>query len=144
MPGNNYRHGHCEGGRSSGTYITWQALVNRCTNLEAPKWVKYGKAGITVCARWRKFENFLADMGTKPDGFSIDRIDNNKGYTPRNCRWATPQEQGQNRSTNRLTVADVLFIRANPSLSAPALAKRLNVSRQVVRAAATRQTWRNI
>jgi len=73
---------------------------------------RYGARGIRICKRWRRFENFLADMGERPKGKSLDRFPNPAGnYTPKNCRWATPKEQAHNRRDNKLTAADIKTIR---------------------------------
>lgn len=77
-------------------------MRNRGTCPTSQHYARYGARGITVCAEWSTFANFLADMGPRPPGTSIDRIDNTKGYEPGNCRWATRTTQGRNTSAVRL------------------------------------------
>jgi hypothetical protein len=81
-------------------------MRRRCHSPSAHGFAEYGAKGIAVCDRWRNsFENFIADMGERPAGTTIDRIDNDRGYEPANCRWATPRQQALNqRKTSRLTV----------------------------------------
>lgn len=91
------KHGHAIAGQQSLTYRCWTGMRQRCTNPNSHRFLLYGGRGIKVCQRWDSFENFLADMGEKPDGLSLDRINNDGNYEPSNCRWATRKEQAQNR-----------------------------------------------
>jgi len=85
------------------TYSIWAGMRTRCYNVSGERYSRYGGRGIRVCAAWRdSFEAFLTDMGEAPEGLSIDRKDNDKGYTPDNCRWATASEQAVNRSTTHM------------------------------------------
>jgi len=72
-------------------------MRRRCSNPNATDWPNYGGRGIKVCLRWNKYANFLADMGERPEGMTMDRIDNDGDYGPTNCRWATNSEQGKNK-----------------------------------------------
>lgn len=83
-------------------YTAWEAMIQRCCNRNFAQYRDYGKRGITVCYRWRVFENFYNDMGDKPEGMTLERKDNSKGYSKENCCWATRKAQANNRRTNRL------------------------------------------
>jgi hypothetical protein len=85
------------------THNIWDTMIQRCHNPNRKDYQRYGGIGITVCDRWRNsFEHFLADMGERPTGLSIDRRDGTKGYSPDNCRWATNVEQARNSKSARL------------------------------------------
>lgn len=92
------KHGHASRALKSPTWTTWIGMIDRCTNPNNARWNRYGGRGVTVCARWSVFTNFLADMGSRPHGMTIDRKNNDGNYEADNCRWATRNEQNANRS----------------------------------------------
>lgn len=100
-------HGAARRGKDrSPTYKIWVSMRERCRNPKLKGFKNYGGRGITVCERWKSFANFLADMGEKPAGLSLDRINNNGNYEPGNCRWADRETQSRNRRNNRRLTFD--------------------------------------
>lgn len=100
--GTNYRHGHAVGSARSETLAIWSNMIRRCHKETDRAYKDYGARGIKVCERWHDFKNFLSDMGERPKGLSMDRIDNDGNYDPSNCRWATQKEQVRNTRRARL------------------------------------------
>lgn len=92
------KHGHLD----TPTYHTWEGMKQRCANQRSKQYSRYGGRGIKICEQWMEFSNFLADMGERPEGMSLDRRENSKGYFKSNCRWSTPSEQQRNTRRNRL------------------------------------------
>lgn len=93
-----YKHGHAIRGKLSSEHAIWHAMIQRCYSPKCVAFKNYGGRGITVCNEWREdFRNFLADMGLRPGNLTLDRIDNNGNYTPKNCRWASWETQNKNK-----------------------------------------------
>ncbi len=94
-------HGYLRGGKYPKLYYVWNEMKQRCYNTKHPHYTSYGGRGIEVCDRWlHSYVNFINDMGMRLDGYSLERIDNNEGYRPGNCKWATKTEQMNNTRHN--------------------------------------------
>ena len=120
-------HGHAKGNAPTPTYISWRRMRRVCLCPSVKGFEHYGGRGIRICERWDSFQNFLDDMGERPKGLTLDRIDVNGNYEPSNCRWATPSQQSENR---RMTV----FIEYNGKRqSAAAWAREYGLSANCLR-----------
>ncbi len=114
-------HGPGHGMVGTPTYASWYSMKSRCGNPKKPNYRFYGGRGITVCERWLTFVNFYADMGERPSGMTLDRIDGDGNYEPGNCRWATATEQARNRRTRVVRDDDQPAVLCEPR-SGPAVA----------------------
>ena len=139
------RHGGC----GTRTYSTWKAMIARCSSPGATDYAIYGGRGISVYDRWLGvdgFKNFLSDMGERPAGTSLDRIDVNGNYHPGNCRWATQSVQVRNSRVTRLTetiVADIKFRLANGAMPRD-IAAEFNVSRTCIYSLRSGNSWSDV
>ena len=122
-PTGQYRHGLTK----TRTHNIWMMMRRRCEDSKSNEYHRYGALGISVCDRWQFFDKFLEDMGECPKEMSIDRIDNSKGYEPSNCRWATPKQQAENRSTQKFYEID------GETLTLPDVAKKYGINYRTLR-----------
>lgn len=124
-----------------GTYRSWCSMKQRCRNPRAPNFVRYGGRGITVCERWAlSFDAFLQDMGVRPAGTTLERLDCNGNYEPSNCVWAGPLQQQRNRSSVKLKEKDADEIRSSAEPGA-VLAARFGVSQATVSMVRSGKRW---
>lgn len=146
QPHGNTTHGHAPAGRPTPEYAAWRNMLNRCTNPGVDSYPLYGARGITVCERWQTFENFLADMGLRPAGHTLERRDSNGNYEPDNCRWATHAEQAQNTRVNKLTPELVREIRDRLARgeTQTAVARSMGVSQPLISKIHLNEAWSNL
>ena len=103
----NYIHGYSARALVDSTYMSWYSMLQRCENSKNARYKNYGERGIKVCAKWHDFKAFLNDMGDRPAGLTLDRIDNDGDYTPSNCRWASGTVQNLNSRVSKRNTSGV-------------------------------------
>lgn len=138
---NGVRHG--ESTRTSRTpeNVAWQNMKARCSRPSHPQYHNYGGRGISVCDQWMTFEGFLADVGRRPgSGYSLERVDNDKGYEPGNVRWATRVERMRNTRRTKLSASAVVEIRSSGA-SLKALARKYGCHPTTVQRARDGVSW---
>lgn len=125
------------------TYWTWHNMKQRCVNKNHKQYKYYGGRSIKVCDRWLIFENFYADMGEKLENKTLERVNNNGDYSPRNCRWASSKEQAANRRNTKLSVDDAKAIRDlhKKGLFDREIAVKYNVSRSLINKVVNQKVW---
>lgn len=116
-------------------------MTERCWNPKNHNFARYGGRGIRVCKRWHEFKNFLADMGLRPPRKYVNRINNNRGYSPKNCCWSTTKEQARNRRSSKLTPEQVAEIRSIRHLTQTEIGMKFGVSQSHIGRIRSREVW---
>jgi hypothetical protein len=139
-------HGHMVGKKPSPTYSSWRAMLKRCYSPRNRSYADYGGRGIIVCERWRSFEPFLSDMGDRPEGTSLDRIDVNGNYEPGNCRWLAVGQQQWNRRCSVLSpqLAQEIVGRHEHGESMASIGRRLGINRFTVNTVVRGLAWSSV
>ena len=141
-------HGHNPWkGKPTPTYNSWRAMKERCSNPNNKFYYCYGGKGIFVCRRWNTFQNFLKDMGERPEGKTLDRKDNNGPYAPWNCKWSDKYEQARNHSNKKLNKENVIEIKRllkETKLYLREIAKKFGVSLHTIAAIKHNRIWRDV
>ena len=138
------KHGHSILGKVTKTYTVWVEMKGRCNNPKNKSYKDYGGRGIKVCQRWDDFRNFLTDMGERPDGLMIDRINNDGNYEPGNCQWTDITTSNRNTRRVKLSMKKANKIRRLYSIGIPELqiAKMFNVHRRTVNNIKNNINWK--
>jgi hypothetical protein len=140
----NLKHGHCPHGKPSPTYYSWMNMKIRCKYPSHECFHNYGGLDITYDPRWEVFELFLADMGERPVGLTLDRNDNSRGYYKENCKWSTRAQQAQNSANTTMTWDKVRTIRrlyAERKLNQRQIGELLGVATHSVSMIVTNKCW---
>lgn len=137
-------HGHAstgKGKKQSPTYNSWRSMIQRCTNTNHTHYSTYSNLGMDNS--WKSFDNFLTDMGVRPDGTSLDRVNNELGYFKDNCRWASSSEQQRNKSNNVLSseLAERIHSLKASGLDTKQIARVLKVHRSTITNVIYRGDW---
>lgn len=141
------KHGQSHYGSPSPTYRSWSSMRSRCLNPRSTSYRKYGARGVTICPEWNSFEAFFRDMGERPPGHTIDRINPSLGYSPDNCRWADRFTQGRNRAKvilNPEAVKVIRFLKKGRAGKRRHLAALYGISLSTLDGIVRRETWSDV